>query len=48
MQLMALIVQICGEIMEDVCCQVITNVAIRVSEVAWQNSGYTDHVIHKG
>jgi hypothetical protein len=38
----------CGEIMEDMCRRVITNVAVHVSEISRQNSGHIDHVIHEG
>jgi hypothetical protein len=45
---MALTVQICGKIMEDMCHQVNTNTDIRALEVAQQNGGHIEHIIHKG
>jgi hypothetical protein len=38
----------CGEITEDMCCQVIMNIAFNVLEFARQNGGHAEHVIHKG
>lgn len=46
-QLMALIVQICGEITANTCIWLITNLLVRVSEDARQNSSHIEHVIHK-
>lgn len=37
-----------GKITEDICRRVITNIAVRVSNVTRQNSGHIEHAIHKG
>jgi ribosomal protein L12E/L44/L45/RPP1/RPP2 len=34
MELRALIIQACNEITEDMCCQVINNITVRVEEAA--------------
>jgi hypothetical protein len=48
MQLRALIVKMCCEIMDDKCRRVITKTAIRVSEVGQQNCAHMEYVIHTG
>jgi hypothetical protein len=48
MQLRALFVQMCWEIMEHMCHQVVTNMAVHVSQCAQQKAGYTEHVILTG
>lgn len=48
MQLMALTVQMYGEITQDMCYYMIMNIAVHVSETAQQISGHGDHVIQVG
>jgi hypothetical protein len=43
---MALIIQACNEITEDMCRRVI-NITVHV-EVAIRNRGHTEHLIHRG
>ena len=44
MELRVLIVETCGEITDDMCWRVISNVRARVCDVARQNSGHVEHV----
>jgi hypothetical protein len=48
MELRALIIPACSEITEDMCCQVINNITVHVSEVARCNGGHIEHLIHRG
>jgi hypothetical protein len=47
MQLRALVVQLCSDISEDMCHRVITNMAVRLTEVVRQNGGHIEHVLRK-
>jgi hypothetical protein len=46
--LRAVIIQACSEITEDICCQVINNITVRVEGVARHNGGHIEHLIHRG
>jgi hypothetical protein len=46
MELRALIIQVCNEITEDMCHQVIS-ITVRVEEAARRNGGHTEHLIHR-
>jgi hypothetical protein len=48
MELRALIIQACNEIIEDMCCQVINNITFPVEEVARCNGGHIEHLIQRG
>jgi hypothetical protein len=47
-ELRALLIQVCNEITEDMCHQVINNFTVRVEEVARCNGGHIEHLIHRG
>jgi hypothetical protein len=48
MVLRALIIQVCKERTENMCCLVINNNTFRVEEVARRNGGHAEYLIHRG
>jgi hypothetical protein len=48
MELRALIIQVCNEITEDMCHQVINSITVRVEAVARRNGGHIEHLIQSG
>jgi hypothetical protein len=47
MELRALIIQACSKITEDMCCQVINKITVRVEEAARRNGGHIELLIHR-
>jgi hypothetical protein len=47
MEFLALLIEACNEITEDMCRRVI-NITVRVEEVARRNGGHSEHLIHSG
>jgi hypothetical protein len=47
-ELRALIIEACKEITEDMCRRVISNITVRVEEVARCNGGHIENLIHRG
>jgi hypothetical protein len=47
-ELRAVIIEACNEITEDMCRQVINNIAVCAEEVARHNGAHIEHLIHRG
>jgi hypothetical protein len=47
MELRELIIQACSEITGNMCRRVISNITVRVEEVARRNGGHLEHLIHR-
>jgi hypothetical protein len=47
MELRALIIRACSEVIEDMCCKVINSIAVHAAEVAKRNGGHIKHLIHR-
>jgi hypothetical protein len=48
MELRALMIQACNKITEDMCCQIINSITLRIEEVARRSGGRIEHLIHRG